>query len=1049
MDCGSPDLSAADNTILASPGCWQQANFSTSVKLALQQGCLDPNTSWTEDDLVYPHTPDDDVGCMIPSPEPDEGFEGAWFRWNTPLHRAVWVDDLEAVEQLLASGADINKHNEIGLTALHEAVRSQKLAAAGLLLKHGADPNKLTNAAVAKWWKRAWDTGDVSREEAHEPGYQVALYYTLLNRDTAITRLLIERGADLRHAWLGGWTFLDLALLAEDHEAFDVFRSWGIRLSTSQRQETTFDGEALESRRLLSVATSDCIKPHVDLHPIYCHALSKLEPQLFSKLEEHSSISAIDQIIRSFFDVLYLAAGVRPSTPVVKFCQRCAEFHGQLRHRKLPDQDARFILHPNRQDLELSADRGCALCSLVADAIDEDEPRVRREAESGEQFYTPPDAEPEPDGKDPTVYLNVVRGPEINTRQYYLRIRCQKWRSSLPISRVEEGAFPFYNPGEEDRMGLGTASKRTFQTAGYWLKNCKSSPAHGACQRTPNLDSGSADSFPSRLIYVPPTDQEDAQPFLVNGRDVRGQPYVALSYCWGLTATLRTTKSNVSQHFRSIGPINSLPATIRDAILATQYLGLSYIWIDALCIIQDDLHDWSSEAKIMHLIYLNAELTVSSLTAKASTDPFFLPSKIRSVYPVPTPFWEAKSHRPPYMPSSNPPAFYTHAIFRTWLHTSSHDPSAFLSGPIHTRGWTLQEQLLSTRTLIFGNGILHWECLCQYTTEADPTSSAYRDAQLARYVPQIEAKCSIRGGVGQSGSSGIGHWLAETWDWRKTRFEVWQDLVGELTRREFTRFEDRLPAFMGVAKFMVDNGLLSLSAAAAAAGKTEEMEFVGGVWKGELLLQSLCWNAVAPVKEDEKAGEDSQEPVIKQPSWTWVGLKGEIGFCHLDRSGREDREPVPKVVVESVAVDVDPVTFRVGGSIALRGRLYRKKALEELVEEESVDSPKYSFDYEGVSGMEDLCILEVLAFPRGPLPTGFGYPMYPEGRPPEIVFLILQRLGGVQTEVQEGEYRRVGVGSYTWEGYCRLKDPDDPLLEAGCVVEVGSSNGIVGLIRLS
>lgn len=1022
MDWGSPTLSPVDNAILASPGCWQQAKFSTSVRFALQEGYLDPNTSWTEDDLAYPPAPDGDGGCVIPPPEPDEGFEGAWFRWNTPLHRAIWVDDLEAVEQLLASGAEINKNNEIGLTALYEAVRSQKLAAAGFLLQHGADPNKLTDAAAAKWWKRAWDTGDVSREEAHERGYQVALHFALLNGDTAMTRLLIEHGADLRPAWLGGWTFCDLALLAEDREAFNVFWSWGIRLSTSQ-QETTFDGE-VESRRLLSVATSDCIKPHVDLHPIYCHVLSKVEPQLFSKLEEHSSISAIDRIIRSFFDILYVTAGVRPSTPVVNFCQRCAEFHSQLRHRELPDQDTRFILHQNRQDLELSAGQGCPLCSLVADAIDEDEPRVRREAESGEQFYMPPDAEPEPDGKDPTVYLNVVKGPEIMTRQYYLRIQCQKWRDSLPISRVEEGAFPFYNPMEEDRMGLGTASKRTFQTAGCWLQNCKASPAHAACQRTSNLVGGS-DSFPSRLIYVPPTEQKDAQPFLVNGGDVQGQPYVALSYCWGLTATVRTTKSNLSQHFHSIGPINSLPATIRDAILATQFLGISYIWIDALCIIQDDPQDWSSEAKLMHLIYLNAELTISSLTAKASTDPLFLPAKIRSVYPVPIPFWDAKSHRPSYMPSSNPPAFYTHAIFRTWLH-NSHDPSTFLNGPIHTRGWTLQEQLLSTRTLIFGNGILHWECLCQYTTEADPTSSAYRDAQLARYVPQIEAKCSIRGV-----SSGSGQ-LAETWCWKKSPFEVWQDLVGEVTRRDFTKFEDRLPAFMGVAKFMVDNGVFLMSA--ATVGKTEEMEFVGGVWKGEKLLQSLCWNVVAPVK-DEK--EDSQELGIQQPSWTWVGVKGEIGFRYLDRSGREDREPVPEVVVESVTADVDPVTFRVGGSIALRGRLYRKKVLEELFEKEWGNSLNYSFDYEGVSKMEDLYILDVLAFPRGPLPTGFGYPMYPEGRPPERVFLILQRLGRVQTEVQKGEYRRVGVGSYTWEWSCAIKDLDDPLLEARSVVEVG------------
>ncbi|KAK3985442.1 hypothetical protein QBC44DRAFT_404620 [Cladorrhinum sp. PSN332] len=1021
MDWGSPTLSTVANTLLVSPECWQQAKFSASVKYALREGFLDPNTSWTEDDLVHPPPPDGHHGgCVIPSPEPDEDFEGAWFRRNTPLHRAVWVNDFDTVEQLLASGADIDKHNSIGLTVLQEAVRSQKSNAAELLLKRGADPNTLTVAATAEWWERAWDTGDLSRKEAHERGNQVALHLALLNGDTVTARFLIENGADLTPVCLGDWSFLDLALLAEDHEAFALFWSQGVRLSTQSHGADTaassFDREE-HARQLLAFATSGRIQPPGDLHLVYRYVLSKVEAKTFAKMDQDPSASAMDQMIQSFFDILYVTARVRPSTPVVNFCERCSEFYGQVRHRKLPDQGTRFILHQKRQDLEHSASQGCPLCVLVVDALDEDEPRVRREEESNEDFYTPPDAEPEPDGKDPLVYLKVTKGSEIMTRQYYLGIQCQKWRNRLPISRVEEGTFPFFNPEGEDRMGLGTASKRTFQTAKAWLQNCKVSPAHAGCQKTSNLV-GDSDSLPSRLIYVPPSEEGDADPFLVNGSDAQGQPYVALSYCWGLTPTIRTIKSNIPQHFRSIGRINSLPATIRDAILATRFLGISYIWIDALCIIQDDPQDWSSEAKRMHLVYLNAALTISSLTSKASTDPFFLPSKVRSVYPVPIPFWEPKCERPAWAQDTKA-SFHTHAILRDFLHQSTTFIS--LTGPINTRGWTLQEQLLSTRTLLFGKGILHWECLCQYTTEADPTSSLPRIRHLAGEVPQTEAKCRIRG-MGDD----------KQVSWTKGVFEVWQDLVGELTRREFTRFEDRLPAFMGVARFMVDNGVLS----AAGDSNKEEMEFVGGIWKGQRLLESLCWNVTAPVKEVPEP-ED-----FMQPSWTWVGVKGEIGFQYMDRSGREDREPVPKVMVGNVGAEIDPVTFRVSGSITLRGRLYRKKVLEGLFKSEWGGSSKYSFDYEGLSNRDDLYILELLAFPPGPLPTGFGYPIYPAGRPPERVFLILQRLGRVEADGggsgrQKGEYRRVGVGSYAWEWFRGIKDLDDPLLEAGCAVEEG------------
>lgn len=124
---------------LTGPVRWKSCNFSASIRQALQEG-LNPNTFWTEADLVLPPFTGPG-GCVVLAPEDDEVEDGTWLHWNTPSHRAVWVYDFRTIEQLLELGADINSCNAIGLTPLHEAVRSRKPGPAALLLRHGANPD--------------------------------------------------------------------------------------------------------------------------------------------------------------------------------------------------------------------------------------------------------------------------------------------------------------------------------------------------------------------------------------------------------------------------------------------------------------------------------------------------------------------------------------------------------------------------------------------------------------------------------------------------------------------------------------------------------------------------------------------------------------------------------------------------------------------------------------------------------------------------------------------------------------------------------------------
>jgi hypothetical protein len=71
--------------------------------------------------------------------------------------------------------------------------------------------------------------------------------------------------------------------------------------------------------------------------------------------------------------------------------------------------------------------------------------------------------------------------------------------------------------------------------------------------------------------------------------------YVCLSHCWGGYQPLRTTQETLQSHLKAI-PWAGFPKTYQDAIVFTRFLGVKYLWIDSLCIIQDDLDDWARES---------------------------------------------------------------------------------------------------------------------------------------------------------------------------------------------------------------------------------------------------------------------------------------------------------------------------------------------------------------------------------------------------------------------------------------------------------------------
>jgi hypothetical protein len=102
--------------------------------------------------------------------------------------------------------------------------------------------------------------------------------------------------------------------------------------------------------------------------------------------------------------------------------------------------------------------------------------------------------------------------------------------------------------------------------------------------------------------------------------------YTALSHCWGDKPPLRTILSTLKQRKEGL-EWDSMPATFQDAIRVTRQLGIRYLWLDSLCIIQNDITGWESGAARMADIYEDAQLVIAASSYPNPGIPFLAPHK--------------------------------------------------------------------------------------------------------------------------------------------------------------------------------------------------------------------------------------------------------------------------------------------------------------------------------------------------------------------------------------------------------------------------------------
>ena len=302
-------------------------------------------------------------------------------------------------------------------------------------------------------------------------------------------------------------------------------------------------------------------------------------------------------------------------------------------------------------------------------------------------------------------------------------------------------------------------------------------------------------------------------------------------------------------------------------------LGVQYLWIDKLCIIQHDEEDWAREGSRMASIFEGSFLTIGAAVSPNDTASlFFRDTKHAS---------SLKNH---VGRTRDGHSSTIHSRIPLGCHPADSSSSNQIREdyPLMTRAWVYQEKLLAPRILYFGEE-LSWEC---------------REASAC--------ECS---GAGNGAKHGHSLSLAPAYPAEKLHLK-WQDIVEEFTWLQLSHEQDRLPALSGLAQ-QYQSRLKSA--------------YLAGLWRTNLITD-LMWFAYPDLSKNPKRYSTQKLQTWRAPSWSWASLEGPIRFCRTLQIAKAEHD-VENVTywVEIVSAtctpsSLDPLGTVASGRLALRGR---------------------------------------------------------------------------------------------------------------------------------
>ncbi|KAI0185042.1 hypothetical protein EV127DRAFT_515589 [Xylaria flabelliformis] len=322
--------------------------------------------------------------------------------------------------------------------------------------------------------------------------------------------------------------------------------------------------------------------------------------------------------------------------------------------------------------------------------------------------------------------------------------------------------------------------------------------------------------IPTRLLDIRNQGSGTIQ-LLVNNR-ARGRlgHYATLSHRWGSPQQHKfcTFKSNIEELKQGI-KIASLPRTFQDAVRIAYGLGLQYLWIDSLCIIQDDPFDWETESKLMEHVFSSAYCTIAASCSFGSGDGFLKPRPVR------------RSVTMQGLQDSDAAYFVCETIDDFFRDVEQSE--------LNQRGWVLQERALSRRTIYFTERQSYWECgggvRCETMTRMKNRKASFLgDPNFPRSVDQF--------------AKGL-------------RIEIFQDLYERYSKLALSFPSDRPIAIRGLESRLINTFGTS-----------------GGVGIFDTYLhRSLLWQRAGDTLKSITSFRDA--PV---PSWSWMAYDGPIRY---------------------------------------------------------------------------------------------------------------------------------------------------------------------------
>ncbi|KAL8358869.1 hypothetical protein RB598_007627 [Gaeumannomyces tritici] len=405
-----------------------------------------------------------------------------------------------------------------------------------------------------------------------------------------------------------------------------------------------------------------------------------------------------------------------------------------------------------------------------------------------------------------------------------------------------------------------TNSDSTVDVVRGWIRECGS---HHHCLARNKSSSGS----PKRLLNVGSASISPSIRVVEITHPEPGPEYVALSYCWGDAAKhaqLRTLKSNADQHRAGIDFL-SLPKTIQDAVTLCKRLSVRHLWVDALCMIQDDDDDRNAEIAAMGDIYAQANFTIAAACAAGCTDGF-LGKQIKPLFQAPV------------------PGLGSEMTEACWCPLSSYQE--INDEHLHKRGWTFQEAILSSRLLIFSSWQPYRVCREATWNGGGPSREDYLSAVCLGEI--LKSSELLAGAAGASDCDAVADDPALRW----------ASVVGDYSSRLLSVLDDKLLAIHSIKELY-------------RGGKP----YLVGMWLENLAME-LLW--ATEEKHKRTNGEVARlgfvydhGQITSYPSWSRLWFDGSISPRWV-RKALESRARLKEAFASRITILRSPGTDMFG-----------------------------------------------------------------------------------------------------------------------------------------